>query len=169
MPIPDYQTLMLPVLAIAAGGETRVPITAEKIADQFGLTEAEREEMLPSGKQRLLHNRIHWAKFYMTKAGLVESPKRGIFVASPTGRQLLATNPTKIDVEALKVYPAFVDFTAPAQQPAPSPKHQPQRPQLYRLQPRKSRLTPHMQCLHRSCELISWRASSNRVPLSLSV
>lgn len=102
MAIPDYQSLMLPVLTVAAAGETRVPIAAQVIADRLGMTEDEREEMLPSGKQRLLHNRVHWAKFYMTKAGLIDSPKRGVFVASTAGRQLLATNPTRIDVETLK-------------------------------------------------------------------
>lgn len=110
MAIPDYQTLMLPVLTIAAEGETRVPLAAEKIADRLGLTEDEREEMLPSGKQRLLHNRVHWAKFYMAKAGLIDSPKRGVFVISSAGRQLLTTNPGRIDVETLKRIPAFAEF-----------------------------------------------------------
>lgn len=66
--------------------------------------------MLPSGKQRLLHNRVHWAKFYMTKAGLINSPKRGVFVASTAGRDLLATNPERIDVERLKRIPAFIEY-----------------------------------------------------------
>lgn len=114
MAIPDYQTLMLPVLQVAAHGETRVPIAAEIIADQLGLTQEEREEMLPSGKQRLLHNRVHWAKFYMTKAGLIDSPQRGVFVASEIGRKLLATNPERIDVEALRAYPEFELFYADA-------------------------------------------------------
>jgi restriction system protein len=68
MAIPDYQTLMLPVLAIAAKGEARVPERAQSIAIEFGLSEDEREQMLPSGTQRLLHNRIYWAKFYLTMA-----------------------------------------------------------------------------------------------------
>ncbi|MFN7496055.1 MAG: restriction endonuclease [Hyphomonadaceae bacterium] len=110
MPIPDYQTLMLPVLSVAAQGETRVPDAAELIANQLGLTSEEREQMLPSGTQRLLHNRIHWAKFHMTKAGLIMSPKRGLFTASKIGRDLLATQPSRIDVETLKTYPAFVAF-----------------------------------------------------------
>ena len=76
MAIPDYQSLMLPVLEAAAEGETRVPHAAKIIAERFGLSEADREEMLPSGKQRLLHNRIHWAKFYLTKAGLIDNPRQ---------------------------------------------------------------------------------------------
>lgn len=111
MAIPDYQTLMLPVLQAAAIGETRVPIVAEAIAEQLGLTEEQREERLPSGAQRLLHNRIHWAKFYMSKAGLINSPKRGVFVASPSGRALLDQVPKRIDVETLKKYPNFVEFS----------------------------------------------------------
>lgn len=108
--IPDYQSLMLPVLEVAAEGETRVPSAAKIIAEQFGLSEADREELLPSGKQRLLHNRIHWAKFYLTKAGLIDNPRRGVFVAGPQGKALLALTPERIDVETLKSYPAFLEF-----------------------------------------------------------
>lgn len=110
MAIPDYQTLMLPVLRLAAEGPHRVPQAAHKIADLFQLTAEERDELLPSGKQRILHNRIHWAKFYLSKAGLIEAPQKGVFVASAKGATLLATNPEKITVETLKGYPAFVEF-----------------------------------------------------------
>ena len=110
MTIPDYQTLMLPVLRLAALGECRVPDVADKIADEFGLTAAEREEMLPSGRQRILHNRIHWAKFYMGKAGLIATPSRGRFVATEAGKALLATKPARIDVALLETMPAFHAF-----------------------------------------------------------
>lgn len=120
MAIPDYQALMLPVLRLAATGVTRVPDAAMAIADQLGLTEAEREEMLPSGRQRVLHNRIHWAKFYMAKAGLIDSPARGRFVASEEGKALLATQPAAITVETLKTYPAFTQFYAGDAQASPA-------------------------------------------------
>ena len=107
-----YQTLMLPLLHVAAEGETRVPVAAETIADRLGLTETERQQMLPSGKQKLLHNRVHWAKFHMSKAGLIDSPSRGVFLASAAGRDLLATQPERINVEFLKSYPAFAAFYA---------------------------------------------------------
>ncbi len=110
MAIPDYQTLMLPVLRIAAEGENRVADVANRIADEFGLNEEEREELLPSGRQRILHNRIHWAKFYMSKAGLIASPARGRFVATDSGRKLLAGGPRRIDVSTLMAYPAFREF-----------------------------------------------------------
>lgn len=110
MPIPDYQTLMLPVLRLAAEGETRVPEVEERLADLFGLTPEERDRVLPSGRQKVLHNRIHWAKFYLGKAGLVDSPRRGIFVASPLGRQVLAGNPERITNQMLLEYDSFRDF-----------------------------------------------------------
>lgn len=108
--IPDHQTLMLPVLRFAAEGVTTVPKAAERAADELGLSQEDREQLLPSGKQRLLHNRVHWAKFYMTKAGLIDSPKRGFFVASAAGKALLAKKPPAIDVALLKRYPSFLEF-----------------------------------------------------------
>lgn len=101
MSIPDYQSLMLPVLRMAAEGEKRVADVEDRIADEFHLTAEERGELLPSGRQRVLHNRIHWAKFYMTKAGLIEVPARGRFIATTAGRDLLAANPERIDVKLL--------------------------------------------------------------------
>lgn len=110
MAIPDYQTLMLPVLRCASLGETRVPEVEERIADELGLSSEERNQLLPSGRQRVLHNRIHWAKFYLNKAGLVTYPRRGRFVATETGRLLLAGNPDRIDVKRLLEFPSFQEF-----------------------------------------------------------
>jgi restriction system protein len=111
MAIPDYQTLMLPVLRLSAEGQHRVIDVIDRIADEFGLSAAEREQLLPSGKQRVLHNRIHWAKFYLTKAGLIDVPSRGHFVATGTGRELLAKKPGRIDVAMLEeLSPAFQEF-----------------------------------------------------------
>jgi restriction system protein len=110
MSIPDYQALMLPLLKRAALGEVRVLGAEKQLGDEFGLTPEERGQLLPSGKQRVLHNRAHWAKFYMLKAGLVSFPKRGTFVATDEGRALLARNPSKIDLDLLKQYPSFEEF-----------------------------------------------------------
>jgi restriction system protein len=113
--IPDYQSLMLPVLVMASKGETSAPQAEQKIADDFGLTLEERSQILPSGRQRVLHNRVHWAKFFMTKAGLLVSPRRGRFVATEAGRALLATNPDRIDVQRLLAYPPFREFYSTSQ------------------------------------------------------
>ncbi|MET4697268.1 restriction system protein [Constrictibacter sp. MBR-5] len=110
MAIPDYQTLMLPVLRLAAERERRVGDVVDQIADGFHLTAQEREAMLPSGRQRILHNRIHWAKFYMSKAGLLTAPGRGRFIATDAGKTLLAQNPERIDVNRLLDYPDFRAF-----------------------------------------------------------
>lgn len=67
-------------------------------------------DLLPSRQQRILHNRVHWAKFYVGKAGLIDNPARGGFLASDDGKALLATNPTRIDLQTLKRYPSFVAF-----------------------------------------------------------
>jgi restriction system protein len=110
MTIPDYQSLMLPLLRQTADGEKRVADVEQRIADEFDLTQEEREELLPSGRQRVLHNRIHWAKFYMTKAGLLSSPARGRFVATEAGRSLLSSGPDRIDVKLLMQRPEFREF-----------------------------------------------------------
>jgi restriction system protein len=110
MTIPDYQALMLPLLKRAALGELRVLEAEKLLGDDFGLTPEEREQLLPSGKQRVLHNRAHWAKFYLMKAGLVRFPSRGTFVATDAGRALLAKNPDHVNVDLLRQYPSFEEF-----------------------------------------------------------
>ncbi len=95
--------------ARAAEGERKIADVAEQVADQIGLTSEERVAMLPSGQQKILHNQLHWSKFYLTKAGLVRSPSRGKFVATEEGRELLETKPEKINVGVLINLPAFKD------------------------------------------------------------
>ena len=121
MPIPDYQSLMLPLLKAAASGEVRIPDVANTVADALGLTTEQRDELLPSGRQRLLHNRLHWAKFYMTKAGLLSSPRRGWFVATEAGKALLARNPDRVDVDTLLSIPSFIEFYKTSKDGTPAP------------------------------------------------
>lgn len=108
MPVPDFQTLMLPVLRCAADGEVTVSDCIERIAPLFGLNDDDLNEVLPSGRQTFIANRIHWAKLYMTKAGLVRMIRRGVFTASEEGRRLLATNPARIDKGTLSQYPDYM-------------------------------------------------------------
>jgi restriction system protein len=110
MAIPDYQTLMLPVLQLGSEGEQRVADVVDLLADRLGLTDAERQKLLPSGRQRVLHNRIHWAKFYLTKAGFLSSPGRGRFSTTQLGKEVLADKPARIDVSVLMKQPAFREF-----------------------------------------------------------
>ena len=126
MPIPDYQTLMLPLLKIAAEGETRIPDVEDRLAGTFKLTREERDTLLPSGRQKVLHNRMHWAKFYLTKAGLLDVPRRGRFIANSEGRALLARGLQRIDVSLLNDYPAFREFYrgAPSETPLEGPQQE---------------------------------------------
>jgi alkylation response protein AidB-like acyl-CoA dehydrogenase len=108
--IPDYQTLMLPVLKSCAQGEVVTRDVIDKLADDFNLTSEEREELLPSGKQARFDNRVHWAKGYLKQAGLVTFTARSHFVISEVGQRVLSENPTKIDNKFLDQFDAFQDF-----------------------------------------------------------
>jgi restriction system protein len=111
MTIPDYQTAMLPLLRLAADGqEHRFRDAVEQLAQEFQLADEERAELLPSGTAPLFDNRIGWSRTYLKQAGLLESPKRGVFRITALGKQLLAENPTKIDVESLECYEGFRAF-----------------------------------------------------------
>lgn len=113
MPIPDYQTLMLPVLRIAEDGlEHRFRDAVEKLASDFNLTDAERSELLASGVQPVFDNRVGWARSYLKQAGLLHSPKRGIFQITDVGKSLLADAPSRIDSSLLERYEAFRNFKA---------------------------------------------------------
>jgi len=100
---------MLPLLKRALAGQVRVPEIESGIADEFSLTPSERDQYLPSGKQKVLHNRLHWAKFYLGKAGLIESEK-GRFWTTELGKQLLDQGPARVDVQTLLAYPSFQEF-----------------------------------------------------------
>jgi restriction system protein len=110
MGIPDYQTLMLPVLKLAAEGELTNKVCVERIADRFALSPEERGQLLPSGKQTIIANRVHWAATYMTKAGLIERPRRGTLTATERGRAIITQNPQRIDNKFLTQFQGFQEF-----------------------------------------------------------
>lgn len=108
--IPDYQTLMLPVLRLCAEVETTIPQAVQRLAVEFKLTPEQLAERIPSGQTQLVNNRAHWAKTYMVKAGLIEQVGRGVFQATERGRQLLMTKPERIDNQTLAQFAEFRDF-----------------------------------------------------------
>jgi restriction system protein len=115
MPIPDYQSIMLPLLKFADDGqEHSLRQTIEVLADQFGLTNEERNELLPSGQQAVFDNRVGWARTYMKKAGLLESTRRGYYRITPRGQQVLQRNPPMINAAFLRQFPEFVEFQRPS-------------------------------------------------------
>ncbi len=110
MAIPEFQSIMLPLLELAQDGqEHRVSDEVEPLALRFSLTQDEMDEPLPSGKQRFRH-RVGWAATYLRKAGLLESPRRAHFRITDRGRNVLADAPSKIDTKFLNKFPEFVDF-----------------------------------------------------------
>lgn len=111
MAIPDYQTLMLPVLKLAAdGAEHKFSHAVELLVEEFSLSTEERNELLPSGSQAVFNNRVGWARSYLKQAGLLSSPKRGLFTITPKGAALLAKNPERVDISILEQYPEFLEF-----------------------------------------------------------
>jgi restriction system protein len=111
MAIPDFQTLMLPVLRLASTEkEIRFRDAVERLADEFGLSDVERNTLLPSGSQPLFSNRVGWARTYLKQAGLVESARRGYFEITDAGGALLRENPNEINIKTLERYPAFEQF-----------------------------------------------------------
>ncbi|MCC2604721.1 restriction endonuclease [Planctobacterium marinum] len=104
---------MRPLLEFAEqanGEEVKLSDAVNQLADRFNLTDAEREETLPSGRQSIVANRVGWAKTYLAKAELLESIRRGHFVITERGKHALANPNTKIDNDYLKQFDEFVAF-----------------------------------------------------------
>jgi restriction system protein len=112
--IPDFQTVMLPLLVhLSDGKEHSNQETLNSLADHFKLTEQERAELLPSGLQAVFTNRIAWAKSHLKAAGLIESPRRGYYKISPRGLEVLKTNPSRVDLRVLNQFPEYIEFRTP--------------------------------------------------------
>ncbi|MFN0193728.1 MAG: restriction endonuclease [Aestuariivirga sp.] len=110
MAVPDYQSLMLPVLKAAAAGEIRIGDVVDRLATELGLSADDLADMLPSGKQSSFSNRVHWAKTYLKQAGLVEPTRRAHFKITPRGSAALASGLTSIDIRYLQQFPEFNAF-----------------------------------------------------------
>ena len=109
MPVPDFQSLMLPTLtALSGSSDTSVAEVRQRVAAAEGLTTGEVQELLPSGRQPVFTNRVSWAIIHMERSGLVEKVQRGVYRLAAAGEQLLAQSPTRIDVQLLRHYPAYV-------------------------------------------------------------
>jgi restriction system protein len=113
MAIPDYQSIMVPLLKLASDGQEHFLRDAiEALADEFTLTDEERKELLPSGRQAIFTNRVAWARTYLKEAGLLETTRRAYFRITDRGRQVIAQKPLKVDVKYLERFPEFIEFRA---------------------------------------------------------
>ena len=109
--IPDYQSCMRPALAHLADGQLhRSREVKDALADEFGLSDAERAELLPSGRQRVIDNRVGWALTYLSQAGLVNRPARGQVQITPSGQKVLASHAERIDLKVLEQFPSYLEF-----------------------------------------------------------
>lgn len=111
MPIPDFQSIMLPFLTeLRDGRERAVRELAAVLADHFKLTETERQELLPSGEQTIFSNRVAWTKSHLKNAGLIDNPSRGKVRLAEAGLKILAQKPEQINCRFLKQFPSYLRF-----------------------------------------------------------
>ena len=111
MPIPDFQTVMRPILSTLGDGQPlSIGELRSRIANEFDLTDAEKKERLPSGKQTVINNRVGWARTYLNKAGLLCIPERGMVQITKRGLDALSAGPDRISVAWLKQFPEFSEF-----------------------------------------------------------
>ena len=124
MPVPDYETLMLPVLRLFGDGAANVKVCVPALIAEFGITPEEAVELIPSGRISLIGNRTHWARTYLSKAGLLESPKRNHHVITARGRAVLAEHPDRIDNAFLSRFEEFGTWRQESQvgRDVPAPK-----------------------------------------------
>ena len=124
MPIPDFQSLMLPVLRQYQDGDTHANADVRKaLAEEFKLTTDEQTALLPSGQQGIFSNRVAWATAYLKRAGLLESPSRGKYRMTGVGKSVLASPPPHINIKFLEQFPPFDGFrdAKPTPEPMPAP------------------------------------------------
>jgi len=109
--IPDYQSLMLPLVLYAKDEqEHSIRDAIESLAEQFQLSDEERKELLPSGQQTTFDNRVGWARTYLKKAGLIEYTRRGYFRVTPRGLSVVNSPPQRINLAFLSNFPEFLEF-----------------------------------------------------------
>lgn len=111
MAIPDFQSVMLPLMRLCADGkEHAISDTIDTLADQFKLTDDERKALIPSGVQEIFRNRVAWARSHLKMAGLLETPKRGIYKITERGLETVRKNPPSINLKYLHQFPEYVAF-----------------------------------------------------------
>jgi restriction system protein len=109
--IPDYQTIMLPLLRLLSDGkEYSLQEARHMLADQFTLSEDERQQLQESGRYTTFSGRVSWASTYLKEAGLIERPRRAYMKITARGRSVLEEDPARIDVKLLDRHPEFVAF-----------------------------------------------------------
>jgi restriction system protein len=118
VPIPDFQSIMRPLLEFATDGkEHSLADAREHLANAFKLSEEERKTLLPSGRQATFTNRVAWARVYLGQAGALDTPRRGFLRITARGRDLLRSASERIKIKDLERFPEFVEFRTPKDHP----------------------------------------------------
>lgn len=113
MAIPDFQTIMLPLLKYAGDGhEHSIHDAHDYLAQEFKLSREEINELLPSGQQNKFYNRVGWARTYLKKSGLLRSTRRAYFEITERGKGVLEESPTRVDMKYLSRFPEYNEFKA---------------------------------------------------------
>lgn len=128
MPVPNYEAFMLPVLRLIAGGARNVTECLPALKAEFSITDDEAAEMIPSGRLTILQSRAHWARTYLGKAGLLESPRRNLHVVTARGREVLASDLERIDNVFLAGFDDFREWKARASDETDAPDQTAARP-----------------------------------------
>ena len=119
--VPDFQSLMLPVLrTLADGSEIPVAEMRRRVAEAERLTPDDRRERVPSGRQTVLSNRVSWALTHMERAGLVARVRRGVYRVTPIGEKTLSDQPDRIDMRTLAKHPDYADWSSQTKARQPS-------------------------------------------------
>jgi len=111
MSLPDFQTLMLPVLKYAASADEHTLVEAVNyLKEQFKVTPDEERQLIPSGRQPIFYNRVGWARTYLKQAGLLEQTRRGVLKITPKGQNVLDEKIARIDMKYLERFPEYISF-----------------------------------------------------------
>jgi restriction system protein len=111
VPVPDFQTLMRPLLVQVEGGQARsISDIREALADEFQLTDEDLAERIPSGRVTKLQNRVGWAATYLYRCGLLERPRRAHYRITDRGRETLRDHPDRVDLDVLRQFEEFAEF-----------------------------------------------------------
>jgi len=111
MPVPDFQTLMRPLLAVLEDGQDRnVKAIRARLAERFSLGEDDLAELIPSGRVTTFQNRVGWAATYLYRTKLIERPKRAVYRITDRGREVLEKNPDRVDLTVLSQFDEFAEF-----------------------------------------------------------
>ena len=125
MAVPDFQTIMRPVLALLADDQVQaVTEIRERLADHFSLSQEELEAMLPSGRAKMFANRVGWAITYLYQTKLLERPRRSVYRITPRGHEILAQNPTRVDLKVLSQFEELHEFRGKS--PTEGSRHAPE-------------------------------------------